>query len=1583
MADARPTVLIVEDNPEDRERLERYLGDQFAVRSADSGARGLALIAEGPPDCVLLDYLLPDMTALEVLAERDTRLADASAVIVLTGLAEATLAVECMKQGALDYLIKGRFDADALRRAVTHGIETAALRRRLARDLDAMTRLHRLGALFVQAGNLESVLTEIVDTAIAIVDADFGNIQLLDPASGDLRIRAQRGFSPEWLDFWSRVAVGQGCCGTALQHGERMIVEDVEQSPIFVGTPALDIQRAAGVRAVQSTPLITRSGTPVGMFSTHWRTPHQPDERTRRLLDLLARQAADIIERMQAEAALHQSERRFRQVTESLPQLIWTCAPDGHCDYLSPQWLQYTGQGEAEQLGYGWLELLHPDDRARTLTDWQATVASGARFEIEFRIRRHDGAYRWFRTLAVPLRDAAGQVVKWFGSNTDIDDLKQAEEALHRSHATLQAALEAMSDAVFISDAEGRFLYLNQAFASFHRFRNTAECARTLAEYPAIVDVFFPDGTPLPLEQWAVPRALRGETVTAAEYGLCRKDTGERWIGSYNFAPVRAPDGSILGSVVTARDVTADKALRQALESSEERFRVAQEMSPDGFTILRPVRDTRRRVNDFTWVYLNPTTARVTGYDLETIGTRSLLELFPGHRGTDLFEAYRSVAETGESRVLETSYQGESITTRIWFRLVIVPMREEIAILAQDITERKAVEQARDASEALAREQLTEIQAYYDTAPVGLFVLDTELRYRRINQRLAAINGLSVAAHLGRRVREVLPDLADHIEPLFRQVIATGEPLLNAEVTEETDAGRGSTRIWRADYFPLRNAAGTVVGINGVAEDITERRAMENEIRVLNAGLEAQVAARTAELRLQTERLELAAEAGSVGIWEWDMQTGAIAWDPRLRRLYGLADSDGDPPYDVWMSWIQPEDRARILASVAAVLQGEETLFQATFRVCCPDGRERVIVSHGKWLRDIGEPARMLGVNWDVTELQQAREAAEQAAQAKSNFLAHMSHEIRTPMNGILGLAEVMLHRPLSPELRADLTQIHQSATALLGLLNDVLDQSKLEAGRLTLERGRLDLEPLLETLRSIFDRVATAKGLAFGIAAAPRVPRHLLGDALRLQQVLSNLIGNALKFTDRGEVAVRVTCEEPAGSQANLIWTVADTGIGMDEATLGRLFRPFTQGDATIARRFGGTGLGLSISRHLVALMGGTLTVASTPGVGTTFTLRLRLGVAAATADPAPRAESTPGALPDLTGARVLVAEDQPLNRRIIGDMVRLLGAEAVLANHGGEALEHLAADPFDAVLMDIQMPVMDGLTATRRIREHPAWAGLPVIALTAGVTEPERERIAGGGFSDLLPKPVTLDALRAMLGRWLPAAATRDAPARLPGESVAPDAVPALPGFDPSRLRQIAPDGETLRSFLRQFADSVHGDPDAIAAALEAADPSAAGALAHRLKGVAGTVGAKALEDAAARLEAVLGTDAAQLAEALAELRAAHAQALGGISRLPLPKAPELADAAADPARAAALIDEIRALVAERRFISPALLATLQSALPVSAQTSYQALVAGLDHIDWPAAEQQLTALDTALGTALVTEPAAADPAAGEPHG
>lgn len=386
-----------------------------------------------------------------------------------------------------------------------------------------------------------------------------------------------------------------------------------------------------------------------------------------------------------------------------------------------------------------------------------------------------------------------------------------------------------------------------------------------------------------------------------------------------------------------------------------------------------------------------------------------------------------------------------------------------------------------------------------------------------------------------------------------------------------------------------------------------------------------------------------------------------------------------------------------------------------------------------------------------LIELRKARFAAEAASKAKSEFLSNMSHEIRTPMNAVLGLTQLVLDGELQPAQREMLERAHASAKALLGILNDILDYSKVEAGRLELERRPLRLDHLFDSLGHLFDAEASRKGLTLSFHRAPEVPQQLIGDELRLSQILANLISNALKFTERGAVTVQADLAERAANSVTVRLTVRDTGIGLREEEAGHIFHAFAQADSSITRRFGGTGLGLAISQKLVRLMGGEITVNSAPGQGASFSFTVVLGLAEAVDDkPVP-----PGPL-DLTrlrldGASILVVEDNAFNQQVAKEFLCRRGAQVVLASHGGEAIDWVRHQHFDAVLMDLHMPEMDGFEATRQIRALPAGREIPVIAMTAAVMAEDRQRCAELGMNDFVAKPIEPDELLRSLTRWI----------------------------------------------------------------------------------------------------------------------------------------------------------------------------------------------------------------------------------------
>jgi len=379
-------------------------------------------------------------------------------------------------------------------------------------------------------------------------------------------------------------------------------------------------------------------------------------------------------------------------------------------------------------------------------------------------------------------------------------------------------------------------------------------------------------------------------------------------------------------------------------------------------------------------------------------------------------------------------------------------------------------------------------------------------------------------------------------------------------------------------------------------------------------------------------------------------------------------------------------------------------------------------------------------------ELRAARQAAEVANLTKKEFLANMSHEIRTPLTGILGLAEVLLMKGCDPKVMESLALIRRSGLSLMFIVNNILDLSRLEAGNLKLTMADFELQSTLSAVALPYEHQAATKGLTMALRLDPTLPKVVRGDEYRLAQVLSNLLSNAVKFADQGQVTLSVTLEGWRDGQALAKFCIEDTGVGIPEDRLGDLFQSFVQLDSSYAKRHGGTGLGLAISKQLVTLMGGEMHVESSVGAGSKFSFSIALGPV----ETRPMDNPTEDREQPETGLRILVAEDNQINQVVLESELSGQGHTPRMVKDGLEALQTLEREPFDLVLMDVQMPSMDGLEATRRIRDSgKAWASIPIVALTAYTMEGDREHILAAGMDDYLAKPIDFDALYAVLRR------------------------------------------------------------------------------------------------------------------------------------------------------------------------------------------------------------------------------------------
>jgi PAS domain S-box-containing protein len=507
------------------------------------------------------------------------------------------------------------------------------------------------------------------------------------------------------------------------------------------------------------------------------------------------------------------------------------------------------------------------------------------------------------------------------------------------------------------------------------------------------------------------------------------------------------------------------------------------------------------------------------------------------------------------------------------------------------------------------------------------------------------------------------------------------------------------------------------------------------------------------ELQESEARFRAMADSAPVLLWLADPAGEAQWFNTPWLRFTGraLAQEQGQG----WLAGLSDEDRARRAERVARALPTRAP-WSLEYRLRRADGAWRwVLESTAPRFDAAGRFEGYVGSCTDISDRIEAQEAATEASRLKSQFLANMSHEIRTPLNAIIGLSELSRTEPKEETLRDYAGIIHQSGTALLGLINDILDVSKVEAGRLQLEAAPFDLHRLLQQLHETLSVTAESRDLPLWLTVDADVPRGVVGDPLRVRQVLTNLLTNAIKFTPSGQVELRVS----RGDTGPFCFSVRDTGIGLSPEQQQHLFEPFTQADASTSRRFGGTGLGLSISRQLARLMGGDLTVASALGQGSAFTFAVSLPLAT----PA-QLSALDAALPEvkqlrertalaLQGRRVLLAEDNRVNQLLARKLLEKVGLVVTLAENGREAVEQAQAGRFDVVLMDLQMPELDGYEATEVILATLGSAAPPIIAMTAHAMVSEREHCFAVGMVDHLTKPIVVEQLYAVLQRHLPA--------------------------------------------------------------------------------------------------------------------------------------------------------------------------------------------------------------------------------------
>ena len=796
-----------------------------------------------------------------------------------------------------------------------------------------------------------------------------------------------------------------------------------------------------------------------------------------------------------------------------------------------------------------------------------------------------------------------------------------------------------------------------------------------------------------------------------------------------------------------------------------------------------------------------------------------------------------------------------------------------------------AIESLRDITEHKQDEEsLRKLSLAIDQTPVTVMITDREGIIEYVNPNFSKVTGYLAEEAIGKNPNQLVKS-GWHSKEFFGDVWRT---ILSGKEWrgEMRNKRKNGELYWEsASISPVKGPSGEISHFVAVKEDITERKKAEEA------------------LSRSDEKIRLLLESTAEAIFGIDLLGNCTFVNPSCARLLGYDSPDqllGRNMHEL-IHHSRPDGTPYPVHAcpVCRVLWGEEGVHHDDETFWRADGTFFAVEYWSYPQLHKGELVGGVVTFFDITErkraeeeLRRASDAANAATKAKSQFLANMSHEIRTPMNAALGMLYLLQQTELSEQQKNYLAKAQTASTVLLRVINDILDFSKIEAGKLELEKIPFSLSSVLADLHAVATATLQGKPIELQVRSNPQVPNLLVGDPVRLGQVLLNLASNALKFTEKGKVEIEVHLVAEQEGEVTLRFCVTDTGIGMAQPQLAALFSAFSQADTSTTRRYGGTGLGLAISKQLVELMGGEISVASELGQGSTFSFTgrfLRSAEQATSAAPGnrPAAEGGSPLRENFSGVRVLLVEDNPINQEVAKLILERSGVAVDVAENGAQAVHMVteSGSTYHAVFMDVHMPVMDGLEATRRIRLDPAQDKLPIIAMTASALSRERKLCLDVGMNDQVNKPIDVEQLFATLSRWVgPQGAGSSELIEEEAAWAEQGGLPRhLPGIDLKRAMRIVESAPLLRRLLIAFGTENSGSLDDLHQALADGDRQRARRIVHTVKGVGGNLGASELCSCAVALElAMQGEDEEALSLAQVQFRDRLAEVLGTVQLL-----------------------------------------------------------------------------------------------------
>jgi PAS domain S-box-containing protein len=1051
-----------------------------------------------------------------------------------------------------------------------------------------------------------------------------------------------------------------------------------------------------------------------------------------------------------------ETEERFRQLADNIREIFWI--QEGGWQrtlYVSPNYEEVWGRScqSLYDQPRSWIESVHPEDLDEVLAHVDLQK-HGASTVTEFRVVRPDGSLRWIRCRDFPMKNQVGDAFRIAGHAEDITASKEAEQRLAQERYLLHTLMDNLPDTIYFKDAASRFLRINKAHATYFGLTDPAQ-AIGKSDFD-----FFAEEHARPAYEDEQEIIRTGQPMIGKEEKEVHLDGRITWVSTTKM-PLRDKDGAIIGTFGVSRDITSVKLAEEALAQERYLLHALIDNIPD-YIYFKDTVSRFLRINKALAAFFGLTDPG------QAVG-KTDFDFLAKENAQPAYEDEREIIRTGQSLIGKEEGGPQFHGRLAWVLTTKMPLRDKDGAItgmfgvSRDITKLKLAEEALRASEQRFR-------TFVDHATDAFFLLDDKREILDVNNRACQSLGYTRDELIGLTPIDLDADVARHnIEDLETRLNA-GETIAFESRHRRKDGTAFPVEV-RCQAFWEGGSRFTLA----LARDVSERKRTEEA------------------LRESEDRFRGTFENAAIGIAHLDAQGRCLRANGKLADIIGYAQTDlvGKRLQEV----VHPDDLDANIALLGSLMHGDMPSFTMEKRFIREDGSIVWAYLSVSLQRDAaGEPAYYIAIVQNISErkrleqeLRQAKESAEAANRAKDEFLANVSHEIRTPMNAILGMTELVLDTPLSDDQRACLTTVKSGADSLLTIINDLLDFSMIESGKLKLDRDDFSLRTLLgETLRALAVR-AHKKGLELVSHVQPDVPDALIGDASRLRQVVLNLVGNAVKFTEEGEVVVRVevaAAPAPVG-EIELVVTVSDTGIGISQDKQETIFRAFEQEDTSTTRKYGGTGLGLTIAARLVALIGGKINVQSEPGRGSTFAFTARFALqpqrpesvtdrpafqtgslpapivddnvgrersdAPGAAQARPAQDATPAA--DVTPLRVLVAEDNELSAQVMEQILIRKGHHVWLATNGREALSLVEERSYDLLLLDVHMPEIDGFQVVQAIRQRERDSGghLPTIALTARSRIQDRERCLAAGMDDFLTKPVRTAELWAAIDRVL----------------------------------------------------------------------------------------------------------------------------------------------------------------------------------------------------------------------------------------